>query len=1103
MVWYYTVMNSVWRCPPDIHSFIGIQFKMIRRNMMFRKSVFIVLFVCLLATVSSAFTPSGNYPWDFELTWNTDNTDANWYNPTNWTGGAVAGDPNLNNDVVMMPMVPGPQITSDANAAMLMFNGWDPTSYGAKDANVTLDVNAGLCNFGATIQLNSWSDYDSYLGTPNLASRAILNVYGGTIITPTHTNNQTNLCGLHIGGGASLYSNAYGLLNMYGGEVNVPRLEIRFGDVNLYGGTLMCNADTNFYFEQGRPNKIIMNGGTFKIQGDHGADLTSYINNGHIITTRGTLGTPTYNSTPDADGSTWTTLTSTGNLLTAWNPSPANNATEVHYYHGTDTNSVVLTWNKGGFLDVNGYYININHIVYFGASATSLTPQTSIPDADPNNDPCSWTITGTFAIGTPYYWEVNEFNTVSGVNTPGPVWKFTTQDGKAYNPRPQNGQTYLEEPLSISWTAGDWNGPAHYVFFGTNASNCNGASTSSTDGRYRGTVSSPVYPLSRLAETAPGASWTLTPGTPLYWRIDEVNGSTTWKGNAWGFTPAAYVNIDDFEDYNNPVDMNANWTTGYSVQTQNCDSPVSAVPSGRVSFIYDADGKHMNLYYDISGSKDGAFSEANTPYVGGTPFTSTVFSPQLAALRVDYKGSSLNYVDSSNYNRARMYVAIEDTAGNIGVYTNPDNLAVQATAWTQWYIALKDINSAGLPSPVKLAAVSNFFVGIGPRLNLCDNVCLSGCSNNDGNVMFDNIRLYSSTCNPAYAQAADMDGDCDVDINDLSIFAKDWLAKADYRTFAITAPKAPVIWYKFNETTGTAVTNYGTADPNPSGYTGTVVNWASSSWDPCGRNSNGCVHLHTKQNAYVAIPTGALDFMADANHKQGDNNNVGGITFSIWINGDLSAGEFHTQWDGLISTWNSDSSLETIELHCPSRISSADTAGTMDFVKRYPIEPTGPGGVGTNPLGATSGAYVQYYTSFLDFGGRWNHWVFIKDPNQMQVYCNGNLIGDANGNDWASVANSPLVTLPVGLFHLGCRSSGWGGSWWVGRIQDFRLYDYALSPPEVDWLATDGTGHLLIPITTPANLYLDGGTAGDQNQIVNFEDLSVMGIQWHTIQLWP
>lgn len=1052
---------------------------------MFRKSVFIMLFVCLLATISSAFTPSANYPWDGQVAWNTDNTDANWYEATNWTPNSPAGGPGLNNDAVIMPMVPGPVITGDANASMLMYNGWDPTSYGPKDANVEIGVTAGNCNFGATIQLNSWSDYDSYLGTANILSRAILNVYGGTVTTPTHTNNSTNLSGLHIGGGASNSSNAYGLLNMYGGEVNVPRFEIYFGDVNLYGGTLMVNAEPNFIISPLHPNRFNMNGGTLIVAGDHTADFNADINDGHFFSSRGTLGTPTYNSTPDGDGATWTTLTSTGNYMTAWGPQPASGAGNIHYNNGTGTTtgSVTLTWNKGDFFDANGNYITINHIVYFGTSAASLTPQTSIPDADPNNDPCSWTVTGPFSVGATYYWEVNEFNTVSGVNTPGPVWNFTTHDGKTYNPNPQNGQNYLKEPLTLSWTAGDWaastNG--HKVYFGT--SNF-GTLRPSAPG-YRGLQTGTTYPLGNLA-----GDFTLTPGNTYYWCVDEVNGSTTWKGPVWSFTPAQYINIDDFEDYNSTFDMNgrgdanAGWSTGYTVYRQNGScSGVAAVPAkGLVTYKRDTAGKHMNFTY-IDEPSTFAFSEANRPYIGGTVFSgSSVFSPQPAVIRVDYIGASSNAVDPCD---DRMYIALEDTAGNIGVKYNPDPNAAQATTWQTWYIPLSDGNLAS----VNMAAVDGFRLGFGSRLGCMDNEF-----GGDGNVMFDNIRLYGKTCNAAVADLtliADMDGDCDVDINDLDIFANDWLVKAEDRTFAtITAPAAPILWYKFNETgTTTDVCDWGTGDANY--YTGTVMNPATVTWQSSlGRSAThlGCIYLPPGgQNTYVNAPATALSFVRDATHSAAGG---GGLTFSVWINADMTSNSMLTSWNGLFGVWGGPATpVEQISIFCPT----PQVPPVCAFLKLSPS--------------ATANAFNR---NPIDFGGRWNHYAFVKGPNTMQIYINGDLAGriDANGQPGDPNVNvyGPLFDPNVTSLGIGTRSSGapypnWG--MWNGYLQDFQVYDYALSAAEVAYLATDGTGEIKLPINTKANIYLDGGTANDMNQIVNFEDLSVMGIEWHTIQLWP
>jgi hypothetical protein len=152
-------------------------------------------------------------------------------------------------------------------------------------------------------------------------------------------------------------------------------------------------------------------------------------------------------------------------------------------------------------------------------------------------------------------------------------------------------------------------------------------------------------------------------------------------------------------------------------------------------------------------------------------------------------------------------------------------------------------------------------------------------------------------------------------------------------------------------------------------------------------------------------------------------------------------------------------------------------------------------------------ANANTYRPLSDFGGRWNHWAFIKSPLQLAVYCNGSLVAhtDANnqGGDPNALVKGPLFRLPVGSFRIGTRGDNW--AMWNGRLDDFQVYDYALSPAEVAYLATDGAGHIFLPLVSPANLNTDGvaSPATDPNQIVNFGDLAIMGKQWHTQQLWP
>lgn len=225
--------------------------------------------------------------------------------------------------------------------------------------------------------------------------------------------------------------------------------------------------------------------------------------------------------------------------------------------------------------------------------------------------------------------------------------------------------------------------------------------------------------------------------------------------------------------------------------------------------------------------------------------------------------------------------------------------------------------------------------------------------------------------------------------------------------------------------------------------------------------------------------------MSDSNHTAGQT--YGGVTFSAWIEGDIDAPEFNGWIYGFIDIRSTDGN--EVWMACPHHHSKLDWSANNSWAgwsRNYPGWSEGPSTIASN------------------YGYHWNHWAWVKSPTALQWYCNGSLIGqelstDANNGD-ANIPSAPLWTMPVSEFSIG--EYGWGGTW-VGRIADFQVYDYALSANEIDYLTTNGTGQIIVPINTKANLYLDGGTASDGNQIVNFEDLSVMGSQWHQQQLWP
>ncbi|MBN2019838.1 MAG: hypothetical protein JW749_06395 [Sedimentisphaerales bacterium] len=201
--------------------------------------------------------------------------------------------------------------------------------------------------------------------------------------------------------------------------------------------------------------------------------------------------------------------------LPATSPSPADEATGVGL-------TPTLSWTAGGdALSTDG------HNVYFG------TDFSDVNDADVNSagiyldtttDP-NYEITTPLEDYTEYYWRVDEVNDVSA--TKGTVWSFTTVNTSAINPDPADDESGVALTPLLSWTAGgsaaDTDG--HDVYLGTDFSDVNDADTG-TAGIYLDTTTDPNYQI--VTE--------LDYDTVYYWRVDEVNGVDSWKGDVWQFT---------------------------------------------------------------------------------------------------------------------------------------------------------------------------------------------------------------------------------------------------------------------------------------------------------------------------------------------------------------------------------------------------------------------------------------------------------------------------------------------------------------------------------------------------------------------------------------
>jgi hypothetical protein len=97
---------------------------------------------------------------------------------------------------------------------------------------------------------------------------------------------------------------------------------------------------------------------------------------------------------------------------------------------------------------------------------------------------------------------------------------------KAYDPSPDDGATGVDPYVTLTWSWGK-DASSHNVYFGTDFDDVNTADTSDVTGIYKGLHDPNSYTPAEIP---------LDHGKTYYWRIDEVNGPSTVKGDIWVFT---------------------------------------------------------------------------------------------------------------------------------------------------------------------------------------------------------------------------------------------------------------------------------------------------------------------------------------------------------------------------------------------------------------------------------------------------------------------------------------------------------------------------------------------------------------------------------------
>jgi len=199
-----------------------------------------------------------------------------------------------------------------------------------------------------------------------------------------------------------------------------------------------------------------------------------------------------------------------GDFPWAWGPDPLDGAMFANTW-GT------LIWSAGDFA--------VSHDVYLSDNFDDVDAATG--DSFRGNQGDTSFIVGFpgfpypdgLVPGTTYYWRIDEVNDTEP-NSPwkGEIWSFSIPPKTAYGPDPADGAESVAVDSQLGWTGG-FGAKLHTLYFGDNFDDVNSA----TGGPILGaTTFTPPGPL-ELAKT-------------YYWRVDEFDPPTTYKGEVWSFT---------------------------------------------------------------------------------------------------------------------------------------------------------------------------------------------------------------------------------------------------------------------------------------------------------------------------------------------------------------------------------------------------------------------------------------------------------------------------------------------------------------------------------------------------------------------------------------
>lgn len=488
--------------------------------------------------------------------------------------------------------------------------------------------------------------------------------------------------------------------------------------------------------------------------------------------------------------------------------------------------------------------------------------------------------------------------------------------------------------------------------------------------------------------------------TTYYWRIDELNDdSTETTGYLWQFTTdLADQIIEDPNDHQ--------W-----------------VANNAVAFIADPNfGTNFAISYDTDVA----------PYYAEITHTFETVMDMTDGGGAAIAFDSISSKDVAN-NAAPIYMILEDEFSNSSrvVALDADTAELAYYRVTTLNFALSDFTG------IDVSRVKKMTIGIG---------------NSDapetgkiGRLMIEDIRRYPRRYRGAL-YPEDVDRNQTVDLNDLSLFAQQYLYSETITAVNSTDPNVSTdpnilparLYYRFNEGAGTTAAD-------SSSLLRYITDWGDIIWE-----TSDC-------------PDGSCVVFDGTNRKYKWSNNIiprlspCEFTLAFWAKPDPGTPFPY----GVI----------------------AFRENVNDDVKNIPVRATIPNENGDIELSSTvfDGATSPLTTDLVD---SWHHYAFVKslDRGVVELYIDGVLVKRA--------ASDSDDLIRATDFYLG--GDDWYGRY-IGKLDDLILYTKPVSQEVIVYLAKGPGGNVVQPPLIDMNG--DGGA--------DLSDLASMASLWLEELLWP